>query len=323
MSVCVLGSINLDNVCQVPRLPGAGETLMAESLQRFPGGKGANQAVAAAAWGVPSALIGAVGRDEPGEVLLAHLKARGVDVSAVARVAAAPSGQAYICVSPTGENMIVVIGGANMALTAAGVANSNLAGRVFLSQLESPAPAVEALFASRTARRGLRILNAAPAVEAGRALFPLVDIVVVNRGELAHYAGAAEPATFVDAIPLARGLIDRPDQTIIVTLGAAGALAVTRDTHRLAEGAPAEVVDTTGAGDCFCGVLAAALSDGCSLFDALVWANLAAAISTEQAGAVVSPTLRAEAQQRLSAWREVPATPSPPQPDRPRRLSRN
>ena len=200
--------------------------------------------------------------------------------------------------------MIVVIGGANAALTAADVANADLTGRtVFLSQLETPAPVVEALFAGRAARKGVKILNAAPAVEAGRALFPLVDIVVINQGELVHYAGAAEPATPADAILIARRLISRPDQTIIVTLGAAGALAVTPGGHGLAEGWPADVVDTTGAGDCFCGVLAAALSEGCSLTDALGWANVAAAISTERAGAAVSSTLRPEAEARFSAGR--------------------
>src|SRR5579859_2161631 len=109
MGVCVLGSINLDNVCRVARLPTPGETLVADSFERFAGGKGANQAVAAAAWGAATALIGAVGRDEAGDRLISHLEGRGVDVSAVARLAEAPTGQAQICVSPVGENMIVVI----------------------------------------------------------------------------------------------------------------------------------------------------------------------------------------------------------------------
>lgn len=299
MGVCVLGSINLDNVCRVARLPAPGETLMAESLERFAGGKGANQAVAAAAWGAPTALIGAVGRDEAGDRLIAHLEGRGVDVSAVARLADQPTGQAHICVSPGGENIIVVIGGANRAVTAAQVAQADTAGRtVFLSQLETPLDAIHFLFTRAEAPKGLKILNAAPALEAARALFPLADVVVVNQGELAFYAGGAEPVEGQDAIVPARSLLSRPGQTIIVTLGAAGALAVTAENHILAAAPAAHVVDTTGAGDCFCGVLAAALAEGHGLAEALDLANRAAALSTEQPGASVPASLRADVQAR-------------------------
>jgi ribokinase len=301
MGVCVLGSINLDNVCRVARLPSPGETLVADSLERFAGGKGANQAIAAAAWGATTALIGAVGGDEAGAQLIAHLESRGVGVSAVARVADAPTGQAQICVSPAGENTIVVIAGANRTVTAAQVAAADTSRfKVFLSQLETPPDAIEALF-SHVAGESLRILNAAPALEDARALFPLCDIIVVNQGELAFYAGGPEPANAGDAIAPARGLIVRPGQTIIVTLGAAGALAVTAESHTFIEGHAARVLDTTGAGDCFCGVLAAALAEGLSLADAVALANLAAALSTEQPGASVQPSLRADAQARLSA----------------------
>ena len=300
MGVCVLGSINLDNVCRVARLPAPGETLVADSFERFAGGKGANQAVAAAAWGAATALIGAVGRDEAGDRLISHLEGRGVDTSAVARLADAPTGQAQICVSPAGENMIVVIGGANRAVTAEYVGAADPAGcTVFLSQLETPLDAVEALFSGPAARAGVKILNAAPAVTDARALFPLVDIVVVNQGELALYANAAAPAGAREAVPLARRLLCRPDQTVIVTLGAAGVLAVTQDGDIFAEGRSARVVDTTGAGDCFCGVLAAALSEGCSIERAIALANAAAAISTESPGAAAPPTLRSDAERRF------------------------
>ncbi|MDB5481258.1 MAG: ribokinase [Caulobacteraceae bacterium] len=302
MGVCVLGSINLDNVCRVARLPAPGETLMAESFERFAGGKGANQAVAAAAWGAPTALIGAVGRDEAGDRLIAHLEKRGIDVSAVARLAEEPTGQAHICVSPAGENTIVVIGGANRAVTAAQVAQADIAGRtVFLSQLETPLDAIETLFRSSAARKGFKILNAAPAAEPARALFPFADVVVLNQGELAFYADGVRPAEGGDAIGPARRLLSRPGQTIIVTLGAAGALAVTAESHILAAAPSARVVDTTGAGDCFCGVLAAALAEGGGLAEALALANQAAALSTENPGASVPSSLRVDAQARLRA----------------------
>jgi ribokinase len=302
MGVCVLGSINLDNVCRVARIPVAGETILAEGLDRFVGGKGANQAAAAAAWGVRSALIGAVGEDEAGAFMLAHLAAAGVDVSAVARVEGEASGQANICVSASGENMIVVVGGANRRVTADGVAALDLsASTVFMAQLETPIEAIQALFASKAARAGVTILNAAPAAPEGRALFPLADIIVVNQGELALFSGAAEPATAEAALPLALRLIAGPDQWVIVTLGAEGAMAVSFDRHEIAEGRRARVVDTTGAGDCFCGVLAAALAEGLELGQAMRWANAAAALSTERAGAAPPPTLRADTKARFAA----------------------
>jgi ribokinase len=313
MDVCVLGSVNLDHVCRVRRLPAPGETVTAESFERFPGGKGANQAVAAAAWGAATALIGAVGLDEAGDMLMSHLQARRVDVAAVRRLADRPSGQAQIFVSSSGENTIVVVGGANRALTPTHVEAADTTGcRVFLSQLETPLDAIEALFSARAARNGIRILNAAPALADARALLPLADIVVVNESELAFYAGVAEPAEALDgAIASARRLVSREGQTIIVTLGAAGALAVATESYVLAAGCPARVVDTTGAGDCFCGVLAAALAEGCSLAQALAVANQAAAISTEQAGASAPPTLRADALARVSPDAGEPATRSP------------
>jgi ribokinase len=301
MGVRVLGSINLDSVCRVRRLPSAGETIMAESFARFAGGKGANQAVAAAAWGASTSLIGAVGEDEAAAFLLAHLAGRGVDTSRVRRLPGVATGQAHICVSSEGENMIVVVGGANQALTPDDVPTAApAAGEVFLSQLETPLATVAAFFGEGAAEGRLAILNAAPALAAARAILPLVDMVVVNQGELAILAQGDLAETVQDALPLARRLIGRAGQTVVVTLGAAGALAVTMDDHIVAEGRPAQVRDTTGAGDCFCGVLAACLAQGSSLPDALGWANLAAAISTETAGAAVSRTLRAQAEGRAA-----------------------
>jgi ribokinase len=303
MSVGVLGSINLDNVCRVARIPLAGETVVGRSLERFAGGKGANQAVAAAAWGGSSRLIGAVGRDEAGDFLVERLSAAGVDTAAVVALAGASSGQAQICVADNGENMIVVIGGANLALAPEHVAAADLAdATVFLAQLETPTTAARTLFERAAAQGGRTILNAAPALEAGRALFPLADILVVNQGELALYAGAeAAPASAQASIPLARRLIGPPGQTVIVTLGAAGALAVTAEDQIEVAGQAARVVDTTGAGDCFCGVLAAALAEGLGLAEAMRWANAAAAISTEQAGAFAPANLRAVTEGRLNS----------------------
>ncbi len=290
MSVCVLGSINLDIVCQVSELPAPGETIAALGLARFAGGKGANQAAASARWGAATRLVGAVGRDEAGDELLEGLAEAGIDIAAIARLADPPTGQAYIFVSAAGENMIVVVGGANRAVAAADIAALDLAGhKVFLAQLETPIAAIAALFSTAEARAGVRILNAAPAAPEGASLFRLTDILVVNETELARYAGLDR-----DITGAARRLISRPDQSVIVTLGAAGALAVSAEALIEVLGRPAKVVDTTGAGDCFCGVLAAVLADGADLAAAMALANAAASLSTERPGAAVAATLRAD-----------------------------
>ncbi len=294
MSVCVLGSINLDIVCRVEELPGPGETVMALDVQRFPGGKGANQAVASARWGAPTAMIGAVGQDEAGEDLLAHLASAGVDTSGIQRLADAPTGMAHINVSAAGENMIVVIGGANRAVSAQQIASHGLgAHRVVLAQLETPIEAIAALLAQ--AKNVTKILNAAPAVHDAKGLFPLADILVVNQSELAHYAQIANTGeSHIDVVTAARSLISRPHQQVIVTLGVRGAMAVNSSDVISVVGHPVDVVDTTGAGDCFCGVLAASLDEDIPLPEALLHANKAAAVSTRRAGAAVQPNLRAE-----------------------------
>jgi ribokinase len=291
MSVCVLGSINLDIVCRVKELPRPGETIMALDVQRFPGGKGANQAVASARWGAKTAMIGAVGRDPAGEELLAHLAEAGVDTSAIAQLVDAPTGTAYISVSASGENMIVVVGGANRAVSAEHISkHATDSHRAVLAQLETPVDAIAALFAQTTA--ATKILNTAPAIKEARTLFPLADVLVMNQSELAHFAHSEK--SDIDTVAAARSLILRPDQHAIVTLGARGVMAVDANDVISVEGHPVNVVDATGAGDCFCGVLAASLDEGMPLAEALLRANRAAAVSTCRAGAAVSATIRAE-----------------------------
>jgi ribokinase len=187
--------------------------------------------------------------------------------------------------------MIVVAGGANLALESVGEAICD----VFLTQLETPVPVIAAFLSGM--RPSITILNAAPAVVGGEVLFPSFDIVIVNETELARYAGATAAPTALDEIAiLARRLISRPDQSLVVTLGAAGAAAVSTETAFLVPGRPARSIDTTGAGDCFCGVLAAALDEGVTLAEAMALANAAAALSTQTHGAGVSmPTRSATA----------------------------
>ena len=286
MSVCVLGSINLDIVCRVAELPAPGETVTASSMAEYAGGKGANQALASARWGAATTLIGAVGEDAAATLLLDHLRSAGVSTDGILRLAGLPTGRAHINVCDAGENIIVVVGGSNLAVSVAQVRGADMAVHsVFLSQLETPLPAIEAFF---TVGEGVRILNAAPARPDAAALFPLADILVVNETELARYAGL----DVRDVDLAARRLISRDGQHVVVTLGAAGARVVGAETSFAVPGQPANVVDTTGAGDCFCGVMAAALSEGAALEHAVALANAAAAVSTEYPGASAPAQLR-------------------------------
>ncbi len=299
--VCVLGSINQDVVAVVDKLPQPGETVVARRLTYYPGGKGANQAVAAARMGARTLMIGATGADEAGNVMRGFLQNNGVDIAMVDSNPRQPTGQAFINVSAAGENAIVVVSGANAALRPAAIRARKWTGcGIFLAQLESPVETVKAFFSSAAARRGKTILNAAPALPAGAGLFALTDILILNESELAAYAQLPEaPAEVERAIAGARKLIGRERLAVIVTLGEKGAVVVEREQDALLPGRRAQVKDTTGAGDCFCGTLAAALGDGYDLLEAARLAVLAASISVEHAGAATSSPVRAEVEKLM------------------------
>lgn len=290
MTVCVLGSINLDIVARVANLPLAGETVMALGVEHFPGGKGANQAVAAARMGAATVMLGMIGNDESGQTLRSFLQDSGVDVAGIVVRADALTGQAFINVAQSGQNSIVVASGANSAFGVEDIVGDCLRERrVFLAQLETPLVAIEALFNMEVAVKGTRILNAAPSMPAAAALFPLVDILVVNEVELAQFAGLSEvPEAIDEVVEGARSLLTRDGQSVVTTLGAHGAVAVDSEETIVVAGRSASVVDTTGAGDCFCGALAAALGAGQALAQALQRANMAASISAESPGAAAS-----------------------------------
>jgi len=271
--VVVLGSLNVDLVAAVDRHPGPGETVLAEGdLRRFAGGKGANQAVAAAGAGARVAMVGAVGDDDAGRVYLARLQDRGIDTSAVRVVSGQPTGQAWITVSDNdAENMIVVVPGANSHLTDVDAGLGD--GDVLLAQLEVPVEVV-ATAASRAHAAGARVvLNAAPYAALPPDLAAVADPVVVNEHEALLLADS--------------GVVPR---SLLVTFGAAGC---SWDGERF-EGTPVpaeEVVDTTGAGDAFCGALAAALAGGAGRADAVRAAGEAGASAVRRSGAQPDPEL--------------------------------
>jgi ribokinase len=271
--VVVVGSANVDLILPVQRIPRPGETVLAGSLTRGPGGKGANQAVAAARAGATTAFVASLGDDESGGLLRDALSEAGVDLGLVSSTTT-PTGTAIITVDADGENAITVAPSANaeLELSAASIAAIQQA-EVVLAQLEIPFDTVRA--AARASR--YFVLNAAPAAELDDDLLAEVDLLVVNEHEAA-VVGGSDPAALLQRVPLA-----------VVTLGGDGALVLARGAAQVrVPGVEVEVVDTTAAGDTFCGVLAAALASGQGLTDAVRRANAAASLSVQTAGAIPS-----------------------------------
>ena len=304
MTVHIAGSINLDIITSLERLPSPGETVLALATARLPGGKGANQAVAAARMGALTRMIGAVGEGDGGRWMIERLAAEGIDVSGIAVLEGCDTGTAYIAVDAQGENQIIVVSGANARLSAVAPVTEG----VLLSQLEVPVAALLPVFAQS---RAIRMLNTAPAVADARCLFDHVDILVLNEHELAVYTGGAGDNGIRER---ARSLLTREDQAVVVTLGAEGALAVRKDWHLHVPAVPVVPVDTIGAGDCFCGALAALLDEGCCLSEALPKASAAAALSTLGQGAAPSMPTRHAVEDLLSgaATEHAPPIKTPP-----------
>lgn len=283
MDVLVFGGINSDLSLRVGSFPHPGETVIASATKAVLGGKGANQAFAAARLGAATAMVGAVGDDERGRGLRDGLAAAGVDVERV-RTLKGESGLAVVLVDAAGENIIAVAPGANHLAAPEGLTFADGMGpAIMLAQLECGLDAVERFLRAGAGVRH-RILNAAPYVVGAGALFDLVDIIVVNEVELSRYAGL-RPGHDQDIANAARGLMTRDDQSVIVTLGAKGALVVSRLAVTPVAGRPAMVVDTTGAGDCFCGALAAFLARDPTIGRAVRFAVTAASLAVERPGA--------------------------------------
>jgi ribokinase len=280
--VVVVGSLNADLVVSVPRLPAAGETVAGGTFARHGGGKGANQAVAAARAGARVAITGAVGADAFGAETLRELTAEGIDVSTVARLETVPTGVAAIVVDESGENQIAVASGANAALSGEAVAAAletllSGAGVVLLGH-EVPAAAVVAGARAASAAGWLIVLNPAPARPLPDEVMAAAPILTPNADEARRLAGE------LDVEAAGRALAASTGAPVLVTLGADGVLLIAGEVERIA--APVvDVVDTTGAGDALNGALAAELAAGRPLRDAAAFAVVAAALSTRAAGA--------------------------------------
>jgi ribokinase len=294
--VVVAGSINMDVVAMAERHPRLGETVAGREVFYFPGGKGANQAVAAAKLGAVTSLVGRVGTDAFGRDLRIFLAAQGIDLAFVQDTPEAHTGTAIITVA-NADNTIVVIPGANARMTAADVAAPSLAkGDVAVSQFEIPLPAISAFFRRARVAGATTILNPAPAQPLDRELFDLADIVILNESELGLLAstelgGTDDDARFIEA---ARLLQAGTDKIICVTLGRRGGIALVGGEPLIIPGRIVEALDATGAGDCFVGAVAAQLANGRAIRDALETANIAASICVQRMGAAPSMPTAAE-----------------------------
>ena len=292
----VVGSANTDLVIKTPRLPEPGETVLGGQFVIAPGGKGANQAVAAARLGAEVALLACVGADRFGDDLLEAIRGSGVHCDQVVRCEAAHSGIGLIMVGPDGENMIAVASGSNQHLRPEhldAVPDAFEAAAVVLTQLEIPEATVCRVGELSAAHGARLVLNAAPAVPMSPSLLPRVQIAIPNRLELGFHTG--HPTDSLDNVGAAsRCLLGRGVGAVVTTLGRDGALVVTDDGTEHLHAPVVDAVDATAAGDAFCGALAVALGEGCDLVDATRFAVAAASLSVTRMGAQPSLPTRAE-----------------------------
>ena len=296
--VVVCGSINMDVVVQSARRPALGETILGATVALLPGGKGSNQAVAAARAGAATEMLGAVGDDAFGYELRTILDRQGVETKGMKVLPRSATGVALIQVI-NGDNAITVASGANALFSDKMVRRTPRRGETWVFQFEIPVATTETLMRKARAAGARTILNLAPMVRHPARLMKLVDIAVLNEIELAQATGARITAKSAqrDIVAACRRL---GSAVTIATLGSRGAIVVTPQDAVALPGFKAKVVDTTGAGDCFVGALAARLSAGADLLDAARYANAAASCSVERLGATPSMPSPREVAARLA-----------------------
>jgi len=280
--VIVFGSINIDYVTNVTSHPKSGETILGENLKYFPGGKGANQAVSASRLGANTIMIGNVGNDSSADFMCDFLTSQEINISNVTKDNIA-TGTAFIAIDKSGENTIIVIPAANGKITNKQINNFIFEdGDILVCQNEIPPEAILTAFKKAKEKNVTIIYNPAPAIDVPNDLFELSDYIIVNETEYIFY----------------KQLISSKSQTIIKTLGKNGVKVTSSKEEYHIEGNKVDVVDTTGAGDCFTGALATRLSFKDKLKDAIIYANKAASIATTVSGAGTSmPTQKEMSQQ--------------------------
>ncbi len=303
-NIVVLGSLNMDFVVRVERLPGTGETVLGHGFQMIPGGKGANQACAAgrlAARGVVTRMVGRTGYDVFADHLKASLAAAGVDVAYVHAARSQPTGVALIEVDRKGQNTIVVASGANHAITPADIEGWRGAFRgagIALFQLETPVAAVAAALAMAREEGAMTILDPAPAQPLARELLERVDVLTPNETEALLLLDRGITA-LDDPASVARALLELGPKSVILKLGERGCFYADGTREIRAEAFAVDAVDTTAAGDTFNGALAVALAEGWAMEGALEFANAAAGLSTTRMGAQASIPARKDVEALL------------------------
>ena len=294
--VVVLGGINMDLVATSDRMPNLGETIFGTSFHTAPGGKGANQAVAAARLGAEVRMVGRVGDDQFGPTLLEGMRSEGIDVSGVAVDPDNPSGVALILLDEQAENMIVAVYGANLASDEAQVAavDDALDGAdVLLLQLETPLDVALSAVALAKEWGATVVWDPAPALEMGHEAYRLCDVLTPNQAEVEFLTGIAvtDPAS---AEAAAKVLVEQGVRAAVVTLGSGGAFFQTRDEGGLVPPFSVDAIDTVAAGDAFAAGLGIALAEGQSLADAVKFGSAAGALAVTRSGAQEAMPYRAE-----------------------------
>ena len=307
--VIVVGSLNIDLVCHAIRRPDKGETLIGDAFDIFTGGKGFNQATAAARLGAEVTLVGSVGTDPFAEILLTAVENEHINSRFVTKRTDIGTGVATIVIEPDGDNSIIVVPRANMALTTADIdaAGDCIADAdVLLLQLETPIAASEHAAAIAKQHGTTVVLNPAPAQLLPDSLLGFVDILTPNQSETELLSGmkvSSHEEARRAAEALRARMVDTANTAVVLTLGAQGALMLTATTSEQVSALPVEPVDTTGAGDAFCGALATALGSGETLRAAVEFANAAGAAAVTVIGATPSMPTRAKIE-RLLEYRQ-------------------
>ena len=301
-NIVVVGSLNMDLVAYTSRLPEMGETLLGQDFQTFPGGKGANQAVAAARLGARVSMIGKVGQDDFGKALIGNLRTNGVNTDQIFKDPQYPTGTAVITVDSEGRNTIVVISGSNYRLTPQDVEQCRQViadADVLLLQLETPIETV--LRAAQLAHEnGVKVLlNPAPAQTLPDELYALVDVLIPNETEAALLTGSPvkNPDQVVQA---AKTLLEKGAKNILITLGKQGAAWLDTAGSRFTPSFEVNAVDSTAAGDAFIGGLGCALAQQMSIEDAMRWGSAAGALAVTRKGAQSSLPTRLELEKFLA-----------------------
>ncbi len=299
--VVVCGSLNMDVVVQSARRPAAGETLLGAKVSFLPGGKGLNQAVAAARLDARTAMLGAVGHDGFGDTLRDFLADSDIDSTGVEAIDDQATGIALIQVAQR-DNAITVASSANLHFTEAMIRDTPRRDEVWVAQFEIPLATTEAVLRAARVAGARTVLNLAPLVPHPARLLKYVDVAVLNEIELSQAARTKLRSTSPSRAIVAacEKLRRRGALTVVATLGARGAIVVTADGPTVIPGLKARIVDTTGAGDCFVGALASQLATGATPVEAARYANAAAACSVERLGAAPSMPTTKEVAARLA-----------------------